>query len=103
MILRSVVVQDHIQQRAMDAQTAVVFDEAELAEFVHEKAHPRAGSADHFGQGFLADLGYHRLRLTLLPEVGQQQKKARQAFFARIAVDRQDLLRYECYGSADMR
>ena len=84
MILRSVVVQDHIQQRAVDAQTAVVFDEAELAEFVHEKAHPRAGSADHLGQGFLADLGNHRLRFPLLPEVGQQQKKARQAFFARI-------------------
>src|SRR5205807_4102666 len=30
------VVQNHIQQRAVDAQTAVVFDEAELAEFVHE-------------------------------------------------------------------
>jgi hypothetical protein len=30
------VVQDDVQQRALDAQTAVVFDEAELAEFVHE-------------------------------------------------------------------
>jgi hypothetical protein len=31
------VVQDHVQQRAVDAQTAVVFDKPELAEFVHKK------------------------------------------------------------------
>ena len=79
MILPSVV-QDQVQERAVDFQTSVVFDEAELAEFVHEKAHPRSGSADHRGQAFLADLGNYRLRFPFLPEVGQQQKKARQAF-----------------------
>jgi hypothetical protein len=50
----SSVVQDHVQQRAVDAQTTVVFDEPYLAEFVHEKADPRTGSADHLGQRFLA-------------------------------------------------
>jgi hypothetical protein len=62
------VVQDHVQQRAVDAQTAVVFDEAELAEFVREKAHRRPGGADHLSQGFLANLGNRCLRSPLLPD-----------------------------------
>jgi AI-2E family transporter len=34
------VVQNHVQQGIMDFQFSVVFDEAQFAEFVHEKAHP---------------------------------------------------------------
>ena len=68
----------------MDTQTAVVLDEPELAELVHEKAYSRAGSTDHIGQGLLADFRYQRLRFPLLPEIGQQQKNPRQALFARI-------------------
>ena len=34
-----VVVQDHILQGIVDLQRAVVVDEPELAEFVHESAH----------------------------------------------------------------
>jgi hypothetical protein len=41
------VMQDHVQQGIMNFQFSVVFDEAQFAEFVHEKAHPRSGRADH--------------------------------------------------------
>jgi hypothetical protein len=33
------VVQDHVQQRVTDFQFSVVFDIAQLAKFIHEKAH----------------------------------------------------------------
>jgi hypothetical protein len=70
-------VQDDVPQRVADADLAAVRDEAELAEFVHEKTDPRPGGADHLGQGFLADLGDHRLRLSLFAEIGQPQQKPR--------------------------
>jgi hypothetical protein len=77
------VVEDHVQQRATDAHTAGVIDEAELAESVHEKTDPRPGGADHLGQGFLADLGDHRLRRSLFTDIGQSEQKPRQALFTR--------------------
>jgi hypothetical protein len=40
------VVQNHVQQGIMDFQFSVVFDEAQFAELVHEKAHARSGRAD---------------------------------------------------------
>jgi hypothetical protein len=39
------VVQNHVQQGIIDFQFSVVFDEAQFAEFVHEKAHPRSPKA----------------------------------------------------------
>jgi hypothetical protein len=50
-----VIVQNYIQERVMDLQIAVVFDETQLAEFVHEEAHTRASGADHLGKSGLAD------------------------------------------------
>jgi hypothetical protein len=77
-------VQDDVPQRVADADLAAVRDEAELAEFVHEETDPLPGGADHLGQGFLADLGDHRVRLLLFTEIGQPRQKPRQALFARI-------------------
>jgi hypothetical protein len=45
------VVQNYIQQGIMDFQFSVVFDKTQFAEFVHEKAHPRSGGADHRDNG----------------------------------------------------
>jgi hypothetical protein len=45
---RTLVVQDDIQQRTVDLQLAVVLDEAQLPESVHEKADSRTSRADHF-------------------------------------------------------
>ena len=56
----------------MNPNLAVVFDESQIPEAIHEKAHARPGCANHFGQHFLTDLGYHRLRLALLAELREQ-------------------------------
>src|SRR4029079_1704282 len=50
-----VIVQNYIQERVMDLQIAVVFDETQLAEFVHEEVHTQASGADHLGKSGLAD------------------------------------------------
>jgi hypothetical protein len=66
------IVQDRIQQRTMDFNLHIVVDEAKLAEFVHEEADAGPGRANHFGQGFQADIGNDRLRTTLLAKIRQQ-------------------------------
>jgi hypothetical protein len=50
--LRSIV-KDNIQQRTVDAQFAVVFDESQFAESIHEEADPGPGGANHLRQGDL--------------------------------------------------
>jgi hypothetical protein len=52
----------------MDFYFSVVVDETELPELVHEKAHPRACRADHFGQRLLTDIRLDRGRITNLVE-----------------------------------
>jgi hypothetical protein len=54
------VVQNYIQQGIMDFQFSVVFDKTQFAEFVHEKAHPRSGGADHLRQRFLTEVQLRR-------------------------------------------
>jgi hypothetical protein len=44
-------------------ETAVVLDEAELLEFVHEEVYARARCADHFRQRFLRDPWQHTMVL----------------------------------------
>ena len=77
-------VQHNAEQRAMHLQSAVVVDEAELSEFVHEEIHPGAGGAHHFRQSFLTHVGVHGLRHGFFAEPGQYQKRSGQAFFAGI-------------------
>ena len=50
-----VVVQDHIQQRIMNFQFSVIFDESQLPKFVHEGAHARPRGADHLGRSAMAE------------------------------------------------
>jgi hypothetical protein len=68
----------------MDHKMAIVFDEAQVSELVHEDIHARARRADHFGQGLLADRGGNRLRRAVLADARQQKKDARQPLFARV-------------------
>jgi len=68
----------------MDFNFSVVTDEAELAEFVHEKADPGPCRADHFGQRFLTDMRIDGRRITFLTKVRQQKEKPREALFTRI-------------------
>ena len=64
--------QDDIQQRGVDLQPAVVVNEPQFSEPVHEGADPRAGCADHFRQHFLTDLGNYALRFAFLAKMGEQ-------------------------------
>ena len=47
------VVKDDTQQRAVHLEPAVVFDQPELAELVHEEVHPGARGAHHFRERLL--------------------------------------------------
>ena len=47
------VVKDDAQQGSVDLQAAVVLDEAEFPEFIHEEVDARARCADHLSQHFL--------------------------------------------------
>jgi len=78
------VVKHGVQKRMMDLDLAIIADETELAEFVHEEADAGTGGADHLRQYFLADLNLDRPRAAFLAEVRQQQQKPRQPFLARI-------------------
>src|SRR6202040_4319478 len=79
-----IVVQDHVQQGIMNLDFSVVFDEAQFAEFVHEKAHARSRRADHLRQRFLTELSHDRLRPAFLAEICQEKEKSGEALFARI-------------------
>ena len=49
----------------MDLQTAIVVDESEFLEFVHEKLDTRARRTNHFSEHLLGDLWNHCLRVDL--------------------------------------
>ena len=55
--------QDDGQERSVNLKTAVVFDETELPEFVHEKLIRGARRADHLRQRFLRYFGEYFLGL----------------------------------------
>ena len=59
-------------------------DKAQLPELGHEEMDARTGGADHLRHCLLADWRDGRLGLPRFPKVGQEQKSARQALFARI-------------------
>jgi hypothetical protein len=46
-------VENHCQKRLVDLDVAVVFDEAQSSELVHEEAHACASRTDHFCQHLL--------------------------------------------------
>src|ERR1700688_509358 len=77
------VVYDDVQEGRVNLQLAVIFDEAELAESVHEEIHPRAGGADPGRQNLLSVLG-DGLHLALLAEVGEEQEQPGEPLLARI-------------------
>src|SRR5271166_3484016 len=72
------VMQDDIQQRTVNLQSSIVFNESELTELVHECADPCSRRPNYRCQCLLADLRNYLLRFALLPEIGQQQQNSRQ-------------------------
>jgi hypothetical protein len=68
----------------MDLQVAVVLDETQFSEFVHELADTRPRRSDDFRQCLLADFHGDWLWTAFLAEIRQEQQRGRQALFARI-------------------
>src|SRR6185503_1487859 len=68
------VVQDDAEERAVDLEPAVVLDQPELPELVHEEVHARAGRPDHFRQRLLRDLRQRVLWIDLAVPRQQQER-----------------------------
>ena len=68
----------------MNFESAVVFDEAEAAELVHEEADSGTGGTDHLRQRLLADRGNYCLGLAFLSEISQQQEGSSESFLAGV-------------------
>jgi len=70
----------------MDRQRAVaiVINEAQLPELVHEMTDPRPGGAHHLRQAFLIDSGKCSFGSTFLAETRQQQENPGQASLTAI-------------------
>src|SRR5512147_3150490 len=69
------VVNNDVQERGMNLQSAVVLDEAELAELVHEEVDARARRPDARREDILVDDRNDGFQLSLLAEVGEQQQE----------------------------
>src|SRR5712691_4236805 len=76
--------QNDIQQRAVDFQVAVVFNQAHFSELIHEKAHASTRCANHLRERFLADLWNNPLGLTFLAKLRENEKYPSQALLAGI-------------------
>src|ERR1700674_4719121 len=78
------IVQDNIQEGSIDVQPAIVTNEAQFPEFVHEKVDSGARCADHFRQRFLRYFGEQSVDLVFVAVAGEQKKSAGEPFLARI-------------------
>jgi hypothetical protein len=77
-------VQDNTQQGRVDVDPAIVLNEAQFLEFIHEEINPRPRCPNHFRQRLLRYFGKHFLGLVLLAIASEQQKSAGQPFLAGI-------------------
>jgi len=75
---------DHIEQRFVNLDATVVFDEAHLAKTVHEETDARAGSPDHIRESFLRNRRNQRLLFARLAELGHQQEDSRKTPLAGV-------------------
>ena len=68
----------------MDVKSAIVTNEAEFSEFVHEKIDPRTRCTNHFRQHLLGNLRKHLLRLGSLAIASEEQKSPSQTFLTGV-------------------
>ena len=75
---------DDVEKGAVDSQSTVVLNKAELPELVHKGTDPASRRSNHLRQGLLADVQNNGLRLAFFAKVRQQQQNAGQALLAGI-------------------
>ena len=63
---------EDIEEGVVNPNLAVIFDEAQFSEAIHEKTHAGSGCANHLSQYLLADLRNHRLGFAFLAELREQ-------------------------------
>ena len=73
--LRGSVLQDGAQQGTVDREDAVVLDEAEFPEFIHDEVHARACRPDHVREGLVWDLRQRAAGMALA--IARQRNSAR--------------------------
>jgi hypothetical protein len=64
-----------IQQCTVDLDAAVVVNEPQFSEFIHEETQAGPGRANHVRKRLRADFRDHRLRFVFLAKVRQQQQQ----------------------------
>jgi len=77
-------VQNYAEQRAVHLQAAIVVNETQFPEAVHEEADSRTSSSHHLGQNFLTDFRDHGFGLTHFAKVSEQEKDTGQPLFAGV-------------------
>jgi hypothetical protein len=70
-------VQDNAQEGRIDVDLAVILNEAQFPEFVHEEIDSGVRCANHLGQHLLRHFGKYLLRLVLVAVMREQQKSSR--------------------------
>jgi hypothetical protein len=80
----SLLVQDNAQEGRIDVDLAVILNEAQFPEFVHEEIDSGARCANHLGQHLLRHFGKYLLRLVLVAVMREQQKSSRQPLLAGV-------------------
>jgi len=78
------IVEDDVDEGAVNFQRVVIVDEAEFAEPIHEEADSRPRGSHHLRQHLLTDLGQNGFWPLILTEVCQQKEDASQPFFAGV-------------------
>ena len=68
----------------MDLKSAIVMDESQFPEFIHEKINTRPRCANHFRQHLLGYSEKHLLRWGFLAIASEQQKGPSQPFLAGV-------------------
>ena len=63
------VVKNNVQQCAIHFQLAIVIDETQFPEFIHERTDTRPGRADYIRERILANLWHDWLRHVVLAEI----------------------------------